>query len=106
MNRSRASATCRHFNAVNAENPAGLHFKIHPPWTEIEAKGVRGVQLLSDPTAIYREWFGSQGKERKDPKIKGQYTVIISPWHKSDAVSKEKAGTQLTLVDDRDFFMP
>ncbi len=57
--------------------------------TKIEAKGVRGIQLSDDPTAIYRNWFGPGG-------TKSQYIVIISPWDLSDEVNKVVPG-QATL---------
>jgi DEAD/DEAH box helicase domain-containing protein len=57
--------------------------------SKIEARGVRGIQLSDDPSAIYRNWFGPKG-------TKSQYIVIISPWDKSNEANKV-APAQTTL---------
>ena len=59
---------------------------LHDPSSEaqIGAKGVNGFQLDSEPSKIYRGWFGYKGS--RSPSI-----VVISPWPKeTEAESPEK----------------
>lgn len=52
---------------------------LHDPSTEaqIGAQGVNGFQLDSDPTRIYRGWFGYKG-------ARNPHVVVISPWHEGE----------------------
>ena len=54
------------------------------------ARGVDGIQLLSDARKIYQDWFGRGGD-------KSQYIVVISPWTDADAQADAEAGVQLTM---------
>jgi DEAD/DEAH box helicase domain-containing protein len=63
---------------------------------ELQNQGVDGMQLLDDPAAIYRAWFGENGEKNK-------HLVVVSPWKGSDRPEKERLPVQLSLKDTRDF---
>lgn len=67
--------------------------------TNIQAAGVRGIQLNDDPSDIYRGWFGQNSQ-------KNQYITIISPWSEQDALDEENNPQQVSLEDNRDYFCP
>ncbi len=67
--------------------------------SELQNQGVDGMQLLDDPAAIYRAWFGENGEKNK-------HLVVISPWKGSDRPEKERLPVQLSLKDNRDFLCP
>ena len=71
---------------------------IHDPTkeSELQNQGVDGMQLLDDPAAIYRAWFGQNGEKSK-------HLVVISPWNEPDRPEKEKQQIQLSLKDNRNF---
>ena len=67
---------------------------LHDPSKDsrIEAQGVRGIQLGSDPTRIYRGWFGHKGGRSPD-------IVVISPWSNEE----EARGAQTQLAFEHDY---
>ncbi|PYP82904.1 MAG: helicase [Blastocatellia bacterium AA13] len=56
--------------------------------SKIEARGVQGIGLDSDPTRIYRGYFGYKGK--RSPNI-----VIISPWSSSEETKDSAVQSEL-----------
>jgi len=64
---------------------------LHDPGEDsrIAALGTEGMQLISDPTKIYREWFGYKGR-------RSQHIVVFSPWPKEEKknATKQQAENQ------------
>jgi DEAD/DEAH box helicase domain-containing protein len=65
----------------------------------IRARGVDGMQLLSEARKIYQDWFGRGGN-------KSQYIVVISPWTDADALAETEAGVQQTTQVIHDYLCP
>lgn len=61
--------------------------------SKIEARSVRGEGLDSDPTRIYRGWFGYKGK--RSPNIR-----VISPWPKEPEEEENSEQTELVPNDE------
>lgn len=64
---------------------------LHDPGEDsrIAALGTEGMQLISDPTKIYREWFGYKGR-------RSQHIVVFSPSPKEEKkiATKQQAENQ------------
>jgi len=52
--------------------------------SKILSQGVQGIQLVDDPQAIYRAYFGYKGQ-------RNQYVVILSPWTEQDGIGEQES---------------
>ena len=73
--------------------------------SSVESREVAGWAMESDPTKIYRGWFG-QKEEQSGLNRKSQYIFVISPWTEKQNGGGDKQPEQLPLTskDDRAFF--
>jgi len=65
--------------------------------SQINAKGVDGIQLSDNPTAIYRAYFGAE--DAKSPDI-----VIVSPWRENTRQVESPNGQQ-NLLDFENWYL-
>jgi len=82
---------------------------IHNPDLDahINSREVSGWGMESDPTKIYRGWFGYK-EEHSGLNRKSQYVFVISPWNEKENENKEvdKPAEQLALTpkDAKEYF--